>query len=114
MRVWIWGKIRELEEEIRRLWVEIPRERKKSGHDIEHVDKEYILDPGGEVRGAGLQIREILLRVGREGGGVEDCPTARHQGEATEQADPAILNPHFFFHFRGTPQEIRGRLVSGW
>jgi hypothetical protein len=43
-------EIRELEEEIKRLWVEIPRERRKSGHDIKHVDKEYILDPGGEVR----------------------------------------------------------------
>jgi len=40
-------EIRELEEEIKRLWVEIPKERKKSRHDIEHVDKEYILDPYG-------------------------------------------------------------------
>ena len=36
-------EIRELEEEIRRLWVEIPRERMRSRHDIKHVDKEYIL-----------------------------------------------------------------------
>ena len=50
LRVMDLEEVRELEEEIRRLWVEIPRERKKSRHDIEHVDKEYILDPGGEVR----------------------------------------------------------------
>jgi hypothetical protein len=43
-------EIRELEEEVKRLWVEIPKERKKSRHDIEHVDKEYILDPYGEIR----------------------------------------------------------------
>ena len=37
-------EIRELEE-IRRLWVEIPRERMKSRHDVKHIDREYILDP---------------------------------------------------------------------
>jgi hypothetical protein len=43
-------EIRELEEEIRRLWVEIPRERMRSRHDIKHIDREYILDPYGEIR----------------------------------------------------------------
>ena len=43
-------EIRELEEEVKRLWVEIPKERRKSRHDIEHIDREYILDLGGEVR----------------------------------------------------------------
>jgi hypothetical protein len=52
--------------------------------------------------------------VEREGGGVEDCPTARHQGEATEQADPAILNPPFFLSLSGNTPRNRGRLVSGW
>jgi hypothetical protein len=50
LRVMDLEEVRELEEEIRRLWVEIPRERMESRHDIEHVDKEYILDPYGEIR----------------------------------------------------------------
>lgn len=42
--------MRELEEEIGRLWVELPRERRESRHDIRHVNKKYVLDPGGEIQ----------------------------------------------------------------
>jgi hypothetical protein len=43
-------EMRELEEEVERPWVEIPKERGRSRHDIQHVDKEYVLEPGGEVK----------------------------------------------------------------
>ena len=45
---------------------------------------------------------------------VEGRPTARHPGEATEQADPAILNPHFFLPLSEVSPRNKGRLVSGW
>jgi len=44
------GGLRELEEEVKRLWVEIPLERRESRHDIRHVDRRYVLDPCGEVQ----------------------------------------------------------------
>jgi len=42
--------LRKLEEEVGRLWVEIPLERRGSRHDIRHVYRRYVLDPGGEVQ----------------------------------------------------------------
>jgi hypothetical protein len=41
-------EMRELEE-VKRMWVEIPKKR-RSRHDIRHVDKEYVLEPCGEVK----------------------------------------------------------------
>jgi len=34
------GGLRGLEEEVRRLWVEIPLEQREGRHDIRHVDVE--------------------------------------------------------------------------
>jgi len=42
--------LRELEEEVGRLWVEIPLERREGRHDIRHIDRRYVLDPCGEVQ----------------------------------------------------------------
>jgi len=44
------GGLRGLEEEVRRLWVEIPLEQREGRHDIRHVDRRYVLDPCGEVQ----------------------------------------------------------------
>ena len=44
------GGLRKLEEEVGRLWVEIPLERRGSRHDIRHIDRRYVLDPWGEVQ----------------------------------------------------------------
>jgi len=44
------GGLRKLEEEVGRLWVEIPLERRGSRHDIRRVDRRYFLDPCGEVQ----------------------------------------------------------------
>jgi len=44
------GGLRGLEEEVGRLWVEIPLERRESRHDIRHIDRRYVLDPCGEVQ----------------------------------------------------------------
>jgi len=43
-------ELRGLEEEVGRLWVEIPLERRGSRHDIRHIDRRYVLDPCGEVQ----------------------------------------------------------------
>ena len=43
-------ELRGFEEEVGRLWVEIPPGAEEGRHDIRHINRRYVLDPWGEVQ----------------------------------------------------------------
>jgi hypothetical protein len=117
-------ELRKLEEEVRRLWVEIPLERRGSRHDIRRVDRRYVLDPCGEVqvlycrdsydeRFIVLAFRHTPYYYGwGERGGLEDREAASIAREIAEPPHPTILS--VYWAYRGGMGVRRVLAFSEW